>query len=290
MKNILIATDYSTNAITALKYASTLSKKLNATLVVTHVFDYPTVLGDIVDEPFPQLEIDAFKTHYSKLKDFCKQNLEGNLQEMNISFEVVENKSVVKGIISKAKEIDAFIIVVGMKGTSLLKEIIMGNTTRKLIDKAPCFVLAIPENTSYKEIKTIVYATDFEVNPDIEVLQNVSILAKAFKAKIQVVHIVTKKEYAGDSQMEWFKEMLEKKIEYKNIAFEVLFSDTIFETLKVYLGDVNADMVVMLERDEFGFFNKIFHKDLVKKMEVYGQIPLMSFNENNFELLHFLEL
>lgn len=289
MKNILIATDYSTNAITALKYASTLSKKLNATLVVTHVFDYPTVLGDIVDEPFPQLEIDAFKTHYSKLKDFCKQNLEDNLQEMNISFEVVENKSVVKGIISKAKEIDAFIIVVGMKGTSLLKEIIMGNTTRKLIDKAPCFVLAIPENTSYKEIKTIVYATDFEVNPDIEVLQNVSILAKAFKAKIQVVHIVTKKEYAGDSQMEWFKEMLEKKIEYKNIAFEVLFSDTIFETLKVYLGDVNADLVVMLERDEFGFFNKIFHRDLVKKMEVYGQVPLMSFNENNFELLHFLD-
>ena len=289
MKNILIATDYSTNAITALKYASTLSKKLNATLVVTHVFDYPTVLGDIVDEPFPQLEIDAFKTHYSKLKDFCKQNLEDNLQEMNISFEVVENKSVVKGIISKAKEIDAFIIVVGMKGTSLLKEIIMGNTTRKLIDKAPCFVLAIPENTSYKEIKTIVYATDFEVNPDIEVLQNVSILAKAFKAKIQVVHIVTKKEYAGDSQMEWFKEMLEKKIEYKNIAFEVLFSDDIFETLKVYLGDVNADLVVMLERDEFGFFNKIFHRDLVKKMEVYGQIPLMSFNENNFELLHFLD-
>jgi hypothetical protein len=53
------------------------------------------------------------------------------------------------------------------------------------------------------------------------------------------------------------------------------------------LGVVNADIVVMLEREKKGFLNKWFHKDLVKKMEGYGKITLMSFNEHNHKTLFF---
>ena len=46
----------------------------------------------------------------------------------------------------------------------------------------------------------------------------------------------------------------------------------------------------MLERENTGFLKKIFHQDLVKRMEIYGKIPLMSYNENNFGIFHFLNL
>ena len=45
MKRILCATDYSENAVVALKFAHEISKNLDANLLVTHVFDYPTILG-----------------------------------------------------------------------------------------------------------------------------------------------------------------------------------------------------------------------------------------------------
>ena len=204
--------------------------------------------------------------------------------------EVVEDKSVVNGIVSKADEIHAFMIVAGMKGTSLFKELIMGNTTRHLIDKAHCLVLAVPEYANYKQINTIVYATDLEADADIEVIQKLSGIAKAFDATIKVVHISTKKEYAGESQMEWFKTQLKEKIYYEKITFEIIFSEAIYESLRIYLGAVGADLVVMLEREEKGFLNKLFHQDLVKKLEIYGKIPLISFNENNFGMFHFLGL
>lgn len=290
MKTILYATDYSDNSVAALKYAHKISTQVGARLVITHVFDYPTVLGNkALSEPFPNLEKDAFKTHLTKLKAFYNQHLGDDLDEMNVSMEVVENKSVVNGIVSKADEIKAFMIVAGMKGKSALKEFIMGNTTRHLIDKAHCLVMAIPEDAYYNEIKTIVYATDFEVDADIEVIQKVIEVANAFDAKIEVVHISTEKEYAGAAQIDWLKNKLKKTVSYKKMGFKILFSEDVFDSLRIYLGDVNADLVIMLEREKSGFFKNLFHRDLVKKMEIYGKIPMISFNKNNFGMLYFLK-
>lgn len=289
MKKILCAIDYSENAITALKYVNTMCKKLNASLLVTHVFNYPTVLGGEFTVSYPELEEQTFKQEQLQLNAFCKEHLGTDFDKNKVTIEVIENNSVVKALVSKADEIKAFMIVVGMKGKSALKDLIMGNTTKKLINKAPCLVLAIPEDTYYSEINTIVYATDFELDEDIEVIKKLTEVARVFDAKIEVVHIVTKKDYAGEAQMELFKKELKKTVSYPKLGFEILFAEDVFERLRVYLGDVNADLVIMLEREKSGIFKNLFHKDLVKKMENYGKVPLISFNEANFGMLDFLK-
>ena len=82
------------------------------------------------------------------------------------------------------------------------------------------------------------------------------------------------------------KKMLKNKVNYKKLEFKVLLSENIFDTLRIYLGDESADMVAMLERKKRGFIKKWFHQDLVKKMESYGRMPLISFNKFNHELIH----
>ncbi len=287
MKTILYTTDYSKNSVAALKYAKSLAEKLKYRLVVCHVFDYPTILGSTaLSEPFPDLENDALKTHRTKLEQFCQENLGAIWKVPNIQLQPVEHKSVVKGILSTATEWHAQMIVVGIKGESALSEIVMGSTTKNLIEKAPCPILAIPADASHLSLHTLVYATDFE-EEDVYAIRKLSELAQAFNAEIKVVHIVTEDEYEGETQMEWFKEMLEEKVTYGEIEFKLLFSDDIFESLRVYLGDVNADMVVMLEREQKSVFKKWFHRDLVKKMESYGRMPLLSFREGNHQLFYF---
>jgi nucleotide-binding universal stress UspA family protein len=177
-------------------------------------------------------------------------------------------------------------IVVGMKGASKLRELIMGSTTKNLIEKAPCPVLAIPADTSHVTIKTIVYATAFE-EEDIHAIKKLIEIAKPLDAEIKVVHVATKKEYSGETQMEWFKSMLQERIDYPKIEFRLLFSEDIFDSLRTYLGDVDADLMTMLEREKRGVIKKWFHQDLVKKMESYGRVPLMSFNEHNHQTLYF---
>jgi len=287
MKTILYATDYSNNSVAALKYAQKIAEQMDSRLVVVHVFDYPTVLGtEGFAEPFPHLEETAFKNHRGQLEEFCQEHLGSGWEAPHVLLQPVENTSVIKGILSVAEEWHAQMIVVGAKGESALGEIIMGSTTKQLIGKAPCPVMAIPSHTSYNPPKTIVYATAFE-EEDIYAIRKLAEMAKAFDAEIKVVHISTEKDYEGTQQMEWFKEMLEEKVLYDKIEFKLFFSADIFESLQRYLQDVNADMMVMLEREKKGIVKKWFATSLVKKMESSGQVPLLSFREGNHQLFYF---
>lgn len=281
MKTIIHATDYSNNAVAALKYAHLISTKLKANLLVLHIFDIPTIMSTELKEPYYYLETDTFKMHHTKLEKFCIAHLGKELDKMNVRVEAVEDKSVVNGIISKAVELDASMIITGMKGGSKFKELIMGNTVKHLLEKSLCPVLSIPADVSNEQIETIVYATDFE-EEDINVIETITEIAKAFDAEIRIVHISPLKEFDRKKLMKDFEEKAKERINYSKMEFDIIPSDDTFEELRLYLGEVNADIIVMLERKSKGLLKRLFHRDIVKKMESYGRIPLMSFNETNY--------
>lgn len=281
MKTILFATDYSNNAITSIKYAHELSSKLGTNLLVIHVYDLPLMFGLEFDVFYDELEKTTFKENNALLKNFCKKHLGKDLAGMNVKTEAFENLSIANGILTKASEHKAFMIVIGMKKESAIKELFMGDTSMTLIEKAPCQVLLVPENASEKNLKSFVYATDFE-QEDIGAIYKLSQIAKKFDAKITVVHIASDPNGDASIKMEWFKDMVEQKVTYKKMKYKVLFSEEIFNTLKIYLDSKNVDLVAMLEREKSGFLKKLFQRDLVKEMESFGKIPLLSFNEANY--------
>ena len=281
MKTILYATDYSDNAKTAIKYAHVLSSKMGATLLVIHIYKLPLILGLELEAFYEELEKTTFEKNQTKLINFCKKHLGQNLDFLNVKTYSFEDLSVVHGVISKASEHKASMIIIGMKKESAIKELFMGDTSMDIIEKAPCPVLAIPKDANFQDLKTIVYATDFE-QEDIEAIHKVSQIARKFNSNIKVVHISTAKEPDGKVQMEWFKEMVRQKVTYKKMKFEVLTSDEIFVALRAYLETVDANLVAMLEREKSGFLRNLFHRDLVKEMESFGKIPLVSFNEANY--------
>ncbi|MDP3359197.1 MAG: universal stress protein [Lutibacter sp.] len=280
MKTILFATDYSKNAVTAIKYAHRLSSKLGANLLVIHVYSLPMMLGLEFDIFYDELEKTTQKENNAKLKNFCKKHLGKDLAEMNVKTDAFENLSVAHGILIKAAEHKAFMIVIGMKKESAIKELFMGDTSMSLIEKAPCPVLLVPKNAT-EDLNKIVYATDFE-QEDIGAIFKLAQIAKKFDAKITVIHIAPSILGDGNLKMEWFKEMVQQKVTYKKIKFKVLFSEEIFGTIKMYLDSNNIDMVAMLEREKSGFLKKLFQRDMVKEMESFGKIPLLSFNEANY--------
>lgn len=286
MKTLLYATDYSKNSVTALQFAHKLGQDLGTRLVITHIFNFPAVLGEEVPGVRPIPEINPFKFHRKELEKFCSEHLGDKWYNANIQLEPVQNASVIKGIMSKAEEYHVQLIAMGTRGGNGLGELILGSTTKKLIEKAPCPIMAIPRGVLPGNLDTMVYATDFE-EEDIHAIKKLVEIAKPLNATIRVVHISTNGDYEGDLQMEWFKDMLASKVDYPKIVFELLFSEDVLGTLRIYLGVVNADMVVMLEREKKGFLKKWFQRDLVKQMEDYGEVILMSFNEHNHKTLFF---
>ena len=285
MRTILYATDYSPNSVAALKYAYALSLKLKKKLWVIHVFDLPKVPKTRFDDHITDFELDALREHNANLEEFCEKHLGSDLNKKNVEVEAILDKSGVNGIITKSQEAQSILIAVGMKGESKLRRLIMGSTARDLIDKAPYPVLTIPGDTSYNEIKTIVYATDFQ-EEDLDAIRKLAEIAKPLKAKIIVTHVSPLDKTIDEGEKKLIEKKIHKHVNYANVELEILYSDDIFNELKIYFGKTNADVIAMLERESRSLASELFYQSLLKKMKSYGRIPLMSFNAKNYGMFH----
>jgi len=275
MKKILYATDFSKNAEKAFHYALKIAEKHRTELIMLHVFDIPPIWGHPQTNYPIELTKEASKSWKRSLKELSEQFI----SEINPIFMAIENTSVVKGILSVIAKHKPDLVITGTKGKSLLKEIFIGSTTKALVNQSPVPVLAIPKNANYREFNNVLYASDFR-EVDIEAIEQLIEFVKPYKPKIRLIHISSDDEYNANQKMEWFKDLVKDNILYKNISFELLLSDRVFERLCNYVQNHNLDMIVMLEKERYGIVEKLFHEDLVWKMELNTSIPILSYNEH----------
>jgi nucleotide-binding universal stress UspA family protein len=276
MDTILYATDCTRNSISTLIYAKKLSDTLKTRLVVFHVYDIPPV-GTSNIRSSEQLKVLAMKEQKELLKNYCLTNLNQDLKKNQLSCEVAENSSISKGITDRIQKDNVDLLVIGMKDEHSSRGIFSGNIANKLIDKNLCPILIIPPEYSYKSIEKIAYASDFE-SADIIAIEKLVEIAEQHDAEIEVVHIPTLEEYAAMQQMEWFKELLEAQVPYKKISFHMVLANSIEQGLRMHIGDENADLLGMLERENKGLFASVFSRDIVKRMEALVTIPILCYN------------
>lgn len=276
MDTILYATDCTRNSISTLIYAKKLSETLKAKLVVFHVYDIPPV-GTSNIRSSEQLKVLAMNEQKELVAEYCRNNLDQNLNKDQLSCEVSENTSISKAISDKIKKDTIDLLIIGMKDEHSARGFFSGNIANKLIDKNLCPILIIPPEYGYKKIEKIVYASDFE-SADIIALEKMSEIAEQYDAEIEVVHIPTLEEYAAMQQMEWFKELLEVQVPYKNISFHMVMANSIEQGIRIHIADENADILAMLERENKGLFASVFGKDIIKRMEDLVTIPILCYN------------
>lgn len=275
MKKILFTTDFSTNADKAFCFALDMAEKHGAELILAHVFDVPNVFNYPVEYNPSEMKGEMIKDWQRTLKEFF-DHYETNVQA---SFVAVEHPSVVKGILSIIKTHKPELLVVGTRGKNRIKEAIFGSTTKALVKRSPIPLMAIPEYTNQKSFDKVLYATDFRED-DLLAIRKLVELVRPYKPEIQILHVHPDSEFRGTEKIKWFKALIEEHIDYEPISFEVLQSDHIFETLHEHMSMNNFDLLVMLEKERSNILDKLFHEDLVKKMEFHTWIPLLSYNEH----------
>lgn len=275
MEKILFATDFSSNADKAFKFALHLAEKRKAKLILVHVFDIKTVWTyPYTNDPF-ELKTNAMNSWERKLQEF----FEHVDTEVKAGFMAIEDPSIVKGILFAIEKHKPKLVVVGTKGKSIVKEVLLGGTTKALVKKSPIPVLAVPQYAELKDYDKVLYASDFR-EVDLEAMKQMIELIKPSQPEIRVLHISTDNDYKNVEKMEWFKEMIQEKIGYEKITFELILAGDIFDTLNKYMSEDDYDLLVMLEKERNGIIDKLFHQGLVRKMEFRTWVPLLSFNEH----------
>ena len=268
MEKIIYATNFSKDSVAALKYSYGIRKLYNAEVIVLHVFD----AGSGSDGK--SILIDKRR----ELEDFCSLHLGEKYDDLDLSASVINGSDVVPEIINFVRDLDVRLLLMGACKPNALNELLLLDTTKEMISKAPFPVLAVPHEFKFKIPEKILYSTDFDEEDVHHILELTKIMAP-LNAEITVLHVSDEKEEKANSLLVRFKDHIAEKVNYDKIHYKIIYSDDIVDSIKTFVEEADIDIVAMLERGNKTELTKILHRDLVKRMQSCLKVPLLSFKK-----------
>jgi len=162
LATVLVATDFSATAASAVQRATALARERGARLVLTHVCGlHPFAAGGPPPSAAvsPQLEASVRDAADRRLAALASECSEGGL-EVETYLETGEPGP---RVLDLAEKVAADLIVVGTRGLSGLRHLILGSTAEAIVRGAPCPVLTVHENDQGRidPPRTLLVASDF---------------------------------------------------------------------------------------------------------------------------------
>ncbi|MGB0369107.1 MAG: universal stress protein, partial [Flavobacteriales bacterium] len=189
MKNILIPTDFSDNAMKAAEYAFRLYSN-DSTFILLNSYEVPTSGATMlisISDVLKKESITQLEAEQTRLLDKHPE-LSGR----------IEMKSLLgspNSAIKQASE-NADVVVMGTKGASGLKELLIGSVASNVLSDVNCPVLAIPDGVSSSSPKRILFAADDQCLSDGILPEELVALANNSQAEILILNIVGEGELA----------------------------------------------------------------------------------------------
>lgn len=269
ISKIIVPTDFSPPAEQALKYAIELAKKTKAAIILLHINQVAMVDASMPAETYQYLVKEIEEMTVEGL-DKLSKNL---LIPSGVSF-TTETKYgfVAEEICQLAKNEEADLIIMGTTGASGVAEILIGSNAASVVANSTVPILVIPKDLTYKDYGRIVYATDYN-EPEFPALMRLIYFAELFDCPLDVVHVKSDADKYFNSENNFFKKN-KANITYPNIQYIQLEKGDIIQSINHYVEENNADLLVMAKHNR-GFFDRLFHRSLSKKMAYHTKIPLL---------------
>ncbi len=255
---ILIPTDFSDNAKVALDYAIANFPKASFTLLhITYLQQAgATMVVDVNLELKEQGEkrMNAYVEELNKA--FPDKNIKGKVEMGYFSETIIEEL-----------EVDDYdLLVLGTKGASGVKEVLIGSNTADAIKHVECKMIVVPHQTKIKPPKHILLSSDFTSESLKLEYKIIDGLRELFNAEIDLLHVFKSFERLEDIS---YSDLMEKK----EVDIHVLENDNVEETILEFAHENNFDMIALVPKNR-GFIRNIFHHSVTKKISMHTDVPL----------------
>jgi universal stress protein E len=144
-KTIVAAVDFSPTSLRALERAALFAARDGAELHVLHVFAAPWhKLHYRAAAPLapPHLQKQYRDGLERRLSDFCRPALESNAS-LRTRFVLHDYSGHRSGIVEYAASVSADLIVLGTRGRTNIRDILLGSTAEKALEESRCSILAV---------------------------------------------------------------------------------------------------------------------------------------------------
>ncbi len=278
MKNVLIPTDFSDNAWNALHYATLFFKKVKCNFYVLHVSSYETVnaalpLGTMVRWK-PKRKSQPVKEQLQELLERIG-TLPSNAKHR--FFTIQEYMLLIDSIRNQVQEKNIDFIVMGTKGASGLKEMIIGSNTGDVITKVKSPILVVPEKARCNGIREIAFPTDYNIHYKHKILTTIFEVLDLTKASLGVLHVSKKEEHLSELQQK-NKTYLAHMLVDKDYGFYFLSNPNLEIAVQCFVESREIDMITMVAKN-LNFFQRILFHPTVEKISYHTSVPFLVLHE-----------
>lgn len=267
LKNIIIPIDFSEQAENALFFAAEIAKRVSCLLTILHAHpnsDNPSLIGQ--------------KMEYLEKKLENSFGSDQQYESIFVPFDLIH------ALKSQAGPLNSSLIVMGTKGASGLKRILIGSNTVRVIAEVKAHVLVIPEAAKFEDFNLkgknrVILASDLEETGNKDAFDFLSeILRLMMLPKLRILNVRPKNTNLNPNQQLHRSALLYnfgKVLETERVT---IYSNNVLDGINFYLAKhTDTGMIVMISRDSGGLFQRHF----TRKMASITHVPLLVLNDRN---------
>lgn len=256
MKGVLFPTDFSQNAENALQFAIEIAQKFNAQLHVVHAFQMPYATS----APMTGRLTDTLKEVAEKdLMDY-KNKIISNHKNLDIITKALVGDVI--NVVDDYSQIDDIdLIVMGTKGASGVKEVLIGSNAEEVVKHADKPVLIVPEKATQFSINKIAFASDFEDINLSEVFDVYIQFCQKFDAETYIINIEKEEDKFYSSKKSYEAKRLDVILSDVKHNFNFEVNENVLEGINSFVKQNKCDMLAVLSR-KHNFLKRFFIKVL----------------------------
>lgn len=269
-RTILVPTDFSDTSIRAVQYAAALALHFGAKIMLLHAVGIhaSTTAQEnsfIMAEEVARIEEDELsRLRLQYARKYPALEIEA-ASRLGFPVEVIAEY---------ATSTHPDLIVMGTRGASGIKEMLIGSNTASLIRKTTYPIIAVPEDAEFRGISHIAFATNMH-RDDVRHIKEIIALFGNDQPKITLLH--TEGEHTRDAEAafeSWFHNEVLAKVDYTNLDTECLDEADLTRSLHQYIGINEVDLLVMATRKK-NFIERIFDRSITEQMVFHSHTPIM---------------
>lgn len=276
MRKILIPTDFSENAMNAIKFAVDLFKCEISEFYIMHVYQ-DEIYAD--ESTLTNTKLDDLKVAVSKNSEEALEKtiakIKASSQNPRHSYYAISANNLLTEEADKIvddQNID--LIVMGTKGKTNDKKITFGSHTLQVLKYVQCPVLAIPENYKYANPTHVLFPTNYMIPYKRRELKLLCEMVSPFTVELDMLYI-SKSEQLSIRQQD-NQNFIKEELCKNKINFKIIKSKHIINTVYTYIKENHVDMLVMVNTRHSFLENILFQSTTIDELSLNLDIPFLA--------------
>ena len=212
------------------------------------------------------------------LEQYSKQDLKKEYQKIlenpgldKLDIELVsKNGDLVDMIELINREQSVELVVMGTKGSNILKELLLGSDTDRFIRMSQNPLLVIPESVEFKKPEKIVFATNLEESENTEEFRKLVGIVRLLDSELLVLHVYKDKQ----PPVAYFEERMKTESNGLPVSFHYIQNNNIAAGISEFVLQNNADLLAMID-EKVSLLTKLFRQSVMDILASSASQPLL---------------